>query len=147
MERKWRTWADSHLVHLISPNCYQTLGEAFETFKWFSDAGEWHIHFPKWERDLMVYAGATAMWVIAKMLKHRHNLTDDVRSHIYEALNKWTRELKKNGTPFMGGQTPNMADLAVFGVLSSMEGCKAFKDCLENTQIGNFENLSSKQYN
>ncbi|XP_065360849.1 prostaglandin E synthase 2 [Calliphora vicina] len=136
LERKWRTWADSHLVHLISPNCYQSLGEAFETFEWFSQAGEWDIHFPKWERDLMVYAGATAMWGIAKILKKRHQLTDDVRSHIYDACNKWTKEVEKRNTKFLGGNQPNLADLSVYGVLSSMEGCQAFKDCVQNTKIG-----------
>ncbi|XP_055914094.1 prostaglandin E synthase 2 [Eupeodes corollae] len=135
-ERKWRTWADSHLVHLISPNCYRSRAEAFETFEWFSDAGEWSVHFPKWERDLMVYAGATAMWLIGGMLKKRYGLSDDVRSHIYDALNKWTDELKKKNTKFLGGNQPNLADLSVFGVLSSMEGCQAFKDCLKNTNIG-----------
>ncbi|EDV96786.1 prostaglandin E synthase 2 [Drosophila grimshawi] len=135
-ERKWRTWADSHLVHLISPNCYQTLAESLETFEWFSKEGEWDVYFPKWERNLMVYCGATAMWLIAKMLKRRHNLTDDVRSHMYDALHKWTTDLKKRNTKFMGGKQPGLSDLAVFGVLSSMEGCQTFKDCLQDTNIG-----------
>lgn len=136
MDRKWRTWADDTLVHLISPNCYQTMGESLETFEWFSQAGEWDVHFPKWERDLMVYCGATAMWAIAKILKRRHALTDDVRSHMYDALDQWTAELKKRNTKFMGGKQPSLADLSVFGVLSSMEGCQTFKDCLKNTNIG-----------
>ncbi|XP_017488917.1 PREDICTED: prostaglandin E synthase 2 [Rhagoletis zephyria] len=135
-ERKWRTWADSHLVHLISPNCYRTLAEARETFEWFSKAGEWDIYFPKWERNLMVNVGAVAMWGISKMLKRRHGLSDDVRSHIYDALNKWTNELEKRKQKFMGGKQPNLADLAVFGVLNSMEGCEAFGDCMKNTKIG-----------
>ncbi|ALC44860.1 Su-P-, partial [Drosophila busckii] len=135
-DRKWRTWADKHLVHLISPNCYQTMGEALETFEWFSLAGEWDLYFPKWERDLMVYCGATAMWAIAKLLKRRHALTDDVRSHMYDALDKWTKAIKKQNTKFMGGKQPGLSDLAVFGVLSSMEGCQTFKDCLQNTNIG-----------
>ncbi|XP_034482985.1 prostaglandin E synthase 2 [Drosophila innubila] len=135
-ERRWRTWADNHLVHLISPNCYQTLNESFETFEWFSKAGEWDVYFPKWERNLMVYCGATAMWAIAKLLKRRHDLSDDVRSHIYDALDKWNTELKKRNTKFMGGKQPGLSDLSVFGVLSSMEGCQTFKDCLQNTNIG-----------
>ncbi|XP_030385261.1 prostaglandin E synthase 2 [Scaptodrosophila lebanonensis] len=135
-ERKWRNWADNHLVHLISPNCYQTLGESLETFEYFSQAGEWDIHFPKWERDLMVYCGAVAMWGISKILKRRHALSDDVRSHIYDALDKWTRELQKKKSRFMAGKQPGLSDLSVYGVLSSMEGCQAFKDCLQNTGIG-----------
>ncbi|XP_053955525.1 prostaglandin E synthase 2 [Anastrepha ludens] len=135
-ERKWRTWADSHLVHLISPNCYRTLGEARETFEWFSKAGEWDIYFPSWERNLMVNVGAIAMWGISKMLKRRHGLSDDVRTHIYDALDKWTKELEKRKQKFMGGDRPNLADLSVFGVLNSMEGCEAFGDCMANTKIG-----------
>lgn len=135
-ERKWRSWADDHLVHLISPNVYRTKDEAMETFEWFSDVGEWDVHFPKWERDLMVYVGAMAMWAISKRLKKRHQLSDDVRSHIYDACDKWIGAIEKKKTPFLGGKTPNLADLAVFGILNSMEGCQAFKDCLDNTKIG-----------
>ena len=36
----------------------------------------------------------------------------------------------------MGGQKPNLADLAVFGCLSAIEGCEAFKELLQNTDIG-----------
>lgn len=135
-ERKWRSWADSHLVHLISPNVYRNSAEALETFEWFSDVGEWDVHFPRWERNLMVYAGALAMWMISKRLKKRHGLSDDVRWHLYNACDKWTTEIGKKKTTFMGGAKPNLADLTVFGVLNSMEGCQAFVDCLENTNIG-----------
>lgn len=144
VERKWRNWADQHLVHLISPNCYRTYGESVETFNWFSDAGEWHIYFPKWERDLMVYAGAIAMWGISKMLIKKHKLTEDVRGHIYNALDSWTNELKKRKTTFLGGKQPNLADISVFGILNSMEGCQAFKDCLENTNIGKIFLIGNK---
>jgi microsomal prostaglandin-E synthase 2 len=44
--------------------------------------------------------------------------------------------LDKKKTRFMGGNKPNLADLSVYGVLCSMEGCTAFKDCVENTRIG-----------
>lgn len=135
-ERKWREWADNHLVHLISPNVYRTIGEAFHTFEWFSETGEWDHHFPRWERNLMVYVGATAMYLISKRLKTRHGLTDDVRIYMYEACDKWVGELDRKRTKFHGGAKPNLADMAVFGVLSSMEGCSAFKDCLKHTRIG-----------
>lgn len=35
----------------------------------------------------------------------------------------------------MGGNKPNLADLSVYGILSSIEGCMAFKDVLENTKL------------
>lgn len=136
-ERKWRSWADNHLVHLISPNVYRSYGEARETFEWFSEVGQWSNYFPEWERSLMVHVGTFAMWLISKRLKKKHQLTDDVRSHLYDACDKWMGALEKKKTKFMGGsKEPNLADLAVFGVLCSMEGCQAFKDCLDNTRIG-----------
>lgn len=138
-ERMWRSWADNHLVHLISPNVYRTYGEARETFEWFSEVGQWSAYFPEWEKSMMIHVGTFAMWAISKRLKKKHGLSDDVRSHLYEACNKWTNALSKRKTKFMGGDNePNLADLAVFGVLCSMEGCEAFKDCLDNTKIGSW---------
>uniref|UniRef100_A0A1L8E4I0 Putative glutathione s-transferase-related protein n=1 Tax=Nyssomyia neivai TaxID=330878 RepID=A0A1L8E4I0_9DIPT len=103
-ERKWRTWADNHLVHLISPNVYRTKDEALETFEWFSEVGQWSEHFPAWERNLMVYVGAAAMWAISKRLKKRHDLSDDVRGHMYDALDKWMSAVDKKKSPFLGGK-------------------------------------------
>jgi len=137
-EKQWRSWADEHLVHLISPNVYRSKEEALSTFHWFAEAGEWKQLFPEWEQKMMIYFGALAMYLISKRLKDRYELGDDVRKHLYSACNDWTAGLKKHGTKFMGGQEPNLADLAVFGILSSMEGCAAFTDCLENTAIGNW---------
>jgi microsomal prostaglandin-E synthase 2 len=44
--------------------------------------------------------------------------------------------MKKQGTNFMGGDTPDLSDLAVYGVLSSIEGCNTFQDLLQHTTIG-----------
>lgn len=84
----------------------------------------------------MVYGGAAAMYLISKRLKKRHNLSDDVRGEIYKACNSWMAELKKRKTMFLGGVEPNLADLAFYGALNSMEGCQAFDDILDNTSIG-----------
>jgi len=62
-------------------------------------------------------------------------LKDDVRQSLYDECNEWIRAVEQNGEKFMGGNKPNLADLAVYGVLSSIEGCLAFKDLQENTKI------------
>lgn len=93
----------------------------------------------------MVYVGASAMYVIAKRLKKRHSLTDDVRQHLYDACNRWTRALDKKKTKFLGGKQPNLADLSLFGALSSVEGSAAFRDVLDNTQIGTVRGFCSKE--
>lgn len=87
----------------------------------------------------MVHAGTAAMYLISKRLTKKHALGDDPRSHLYEACDEWTSMLEKKKTKFCGGdKEPNLADLAVYGTLCSMEGCSAFKDCLDNTKIGNW---------
>lgn len=65
----------------------------------------------------------------------RHNLKDDVRQSLYDECNYWMQALRKKGTPFMGGSKPNLSDLAVYGVLSSIEGCHAFEDLLLHSSI------------
>lgn len=135
-ERHWREWVDHHFVHLISPNVYRSSNEAINTFEWFSKAGEWDINFPRWERNLMVYFGAYAMWLISKRLKKRHNLSDDVRQDIYAACRVWLDELNKRNTKFHGGKKPDLADLALYGAMNSFEGCVAFADVRHHTKIG-----------
>lgn len=134
-ERKWREWTDNHFIHLISPNVYRTKEEALETFEWFAAISGWNDFFPRWERNLMVYVGAAAMYLISKRLKKRHHLKDDVREELYDACYAWTSELNKRKSQFLGGNKPNLGDLAFYGALTSMEGCQAFKDMLHNTNI------------
>lgn len=62
-------------------------------------------------------------------------LQDDVRQSLYEQCSTWVDAVEKNGGKFMGGNKPNLADLSVYGILSSIEGCIAFKDVQENTKI------------
>lgn len=62
-------------------------------------------------------------------------LKDDVRQSLYDECNTWINAVENSGGKFMGGDKPNLADLAVYGILSSIEGCLAFKDVRENTKI------------
>lgn len=61
-------------------------------------------------------------------------MKDNVRESLYDECNKWINEVNKRGQ-FFGGTSPCLADLAVYGVLSSIEGCLAFKELLLNTKI------------
>ncbi|KAK6629411.1 hypothetical protein RUM43_003228 [Polyplax serrata] len=135
-EKQWREWADNELVHTLSPNVYRTRDEALQAFNWFSEVGEWKKIFPAWENFLIVHVGAFVMWMVGDRLKKRHRLKDDVRESLYDSCRKWMKLLDEKKTIFLGGSTPNLADLAVYGVLSSIEGCLAFNDLLSNTKIG-----------
>ncbi|KAG5840753.1 hypothetical protein ANANG_G00192010 [Anguilla anguilla] len=129
-EMKWRQWADDWLVHLISPNVYRTPNESLASFDYIVREGK----FGTFEGFFAKYVGALAMFLISKRLKSRHNLQDDVRQDLYEAVNDWVSAIGKS-RKFMGGERPNLADLAVFGVLRVMEGLQSFDDMMENTKV------------
>lgn len=133
-ERKWRAWVDETLVHTLSPNVYRTPSEALQAFNYFSQVGEWEANFSFFDRLVVIYVGAIAMYFVGKILKKRHNLNEDVRLSLYEACREWVKSLENQ--PFMGGEEPNLADLSAYGVLSSIEGCTAFQDSLQQTDIG-----------
>uniref|UniRef100_A0A8C8RRG8 Prostaglandin E synthase 2 n=1 Tax=Pelusios castaneus TaxID=367368 RepID=A0A8C8RRG8_9SAUR len=129
-EMKWRKWADDWLVHLISPNVYRTPWEALASFDYIVHEGK----FGTVEGFFAKYVGAIAMFFISKRLKIRHNLQGNVREDLYKAANDWVTAVGKH-RPFMGGSQPNLADLAVYGVLRVMEGLEAYNDMMAHTKI------------
>ncbi|XP_048679141.1 prostaglandin E synthase 2 isoform X2 [Lepidochelys kempii] len=129
-EMKWRKWADDWLVHLISPNVYRTPREALASFNYIVHEGK----FGTVEGFFAKYMGAVAMFFISKRLKSRHHLQDNVREDLYKAANDWVKAIGKH-RPFMGGSQPNLADLAVYGVLRVMEGLEAYDDMMTHTKI------------
>ncbi|ESO04932.1 hypothetical protein HELRODRAFT_78591 [Helobdella robusta] len=152
--QRWREWTDNMLVHRISPNIYRSPMEAYDTFQVFAKE-----IFGTFHTNLIVIVGSAAMYFVGKILKRRHKLPDDVRDSLYEACNEWCRNISstdktskeqkkdtifspkftKNTTLekeiFYGGKEPNLADLAVYGVLNAMEGTAAFSDVLNHTPI------------
>jgi len=142
-ERKWRKWTDEKFIHMISPNVYRTPRESWDAFQYFSEYGQWEKHFSTFDRYLVLVVGTIAMWGIAKMLKKRHKLKDDVRESLYDHGNQWMKALGKR--KFMGGDKPNLADLAFYGSLTSFEGCLAFKDLTNSTKIGDWYYRTKKE--
>ncbi|XP_057975537.1 uncharacterized protein LOC131162932 [Malania oleifera] len=128
-EKKWRGWVDNHLVHVLSPNIYRTTTEALESFDYITTKG----NFSFTERIIAKYAGATAMYFVSKKLRKRHNITNE-RAALYEAAETWVNAL--NGRKFLGGLEPNLADLAVFGVLRPIRHLQSGRDMVEHTRIG-----------
>ena len=94
-ERRWRRWVDDELVHSLSPNVYRTPSEALAAFEWFDKVGRWEEVFSVWERYLVIYMGASVMWLLGKRLKKRHNLKDDVRQSFYDQCNHWMKALSR----------------------------------------------------
>ncbi|WOG84571.1 hypothetical protein DCAR_0103755 [Daucus carota subsp. sativus] len=130
-EKQWRSWVDNHLVHMLSPNIYRTTSEALESFDYITSNG----NFSFTEKYTVKYAGAAAMYFVSKNLKKKYNITDE-RASLYEAAEQWVNAL--NGREFLGGTKPNLADLAVFGVLRPIRYLRSGIDMVENTQIGDW---------
>ncbi|EDV27578.1 expressed hypothetical protein [Trichoplax adhaerens] len=125
-ENKWRQWVDDEFVHTLSPNIYRTPTEAIQAFDYFTEAGR----FNWFERFTARYGGAIAMYLVSKGLKRKYNLKDDVRESMYDSASKWVSAVGKK-EKFMGGDSPSLADLAVYGVLSAIEGLDAFEDLMK----------------
>lgn len=70
----------------------------------------------------MIYIGSLVMYVISKRLKKRHHLSDDPRQSLYREVSFFVNAVKNKGTPFLGGSEPNLADLAIYGCVSSIAG-------------------------
>ncbi|WCJ35070.1 Prostaglandin E synthase 2 [Euphorbia peplus] len=128
-ESKWRGWVDNHLVHVLSPNIYRSPSEALESFDYITTQG----NFSFAERVFAKYAGAAAMYFVSKKLKKRHNITDE-RAALYDAAETWVDALQ--GRKYLGSAKPNLADLAVYGVLRPIRYLQSGKDMVEHTRIG-----------
>nr|XP_054770281.1 prostaglandin E synthase 2-like [Lytechinus pictus] len=129
-EMKWRRWVDEVLVHYLPPNIYRSPSESLQAFSYISSLG----NFNAVEKVIMKYVGAAGMYFVAMKLKRKYNVKPDARESLYDAANEWMSVVGKKD--FMGGDKPNLADLSVYGVLSSIEGLDAFNDMCRMTKIG-----------
>ena len=80
------------------------------------------------------------MWWLGDRLRKKYNLKEDVRQSLYDEIDFWLREVKARGDLFMGGQNPDLSDLAVYGILNSIEGLEAFNDAMEHTKLATWYN-------
>ena len=97
---------DDKLVHVLPPNIYRTPSEALQASKYISSVGNFNV----FERVAAKYIGAFGMYFIAKMLKKKYRLDDDVRRSLYRYCKQWCAAIGKD-REFMGGKQPNLADL------------------------------------
>ncbi|KAL9987847.1 hypothetical protein ACROYT_G002219 [Oculina patagonica] len=128
-ERKWRKWVDNTFVHTLSPNIYRTASEAMQAFEYFTKES----NFSTVEKYTTYLAGPVVMYFVGKHVKNKYNIKNDVREAMYEEAEKWMKAVGKR--KFMGGSVPNLADLAVYGVLSGLEGLDAFRDLMTHTTM------------
>ncbi|KAL9275909.1 Prostaglandin E synthase 2-like protein [Drosera capensis] len=131
-EKEWLGWVDNHLVHVLSPNIYRSTGEALESFDYITTHGKCSFC---WFRLFFAFFHGESRGEVCwsySYVKQRHNITDE-RKALYDSAETWVYALK--GRDFLGGTKPNLADLAVFGVLRPIRHLRSGKDMVDNTRI------------
>uniref|UniRef100_A0A7S0X380 Prostaglandin E synthase 2 n=1 Tax=Mantoniella antarctica TaxID=81844 RepID=A0A7S0X380_9CHLO len=130
-EVKWGEWVDTRFVHVVTPNIYRTMGEAWRSFDYITERG----NFGFFTRYLVRVSGAVSMYLISQnVLKKRHGIVDE-RAALYACLEDWMDNAVGKGA-FCGGNAPNTADIAVFGVLRAVKTFETFVDAMEHTNVG-----------
>jgi len=136
IERKWRSWVDSDFVHRISPNIYGSFDQSLEAFRYFDQVGNWDKIFSWIDRMIVIYLGAFVMRLVAVKLKKQHELDDDVRAELNKSVSRFVKGALKNGNnKFAGGDRISLADLALYGAMTSFMGCSAFQDMIAANKL------------
>ncbi|MAJ97114.1 MAG: hypothetical protein CMI56_00680 [Parcubacteria group bacterium] len=126
MAQDWVRWADEKLAVLLFPNLVRTLGESRAAFSYVYSVP----HFTATQKFLNHNVGGLAMWLASGKLKKKYGIKDE-REALYSAVDHWTSDALENGKKsFAGGDKPHLGDVAVFGVLRSLQGLSIHKELL-----------------
>lgn len=131
-EQRWLTWVDEKLVKLLPPNIYRSMPESLQTFDYVSEC----MDFTAVQKVAIRYVGAAAMYGVAKKLKKKYAI-EEPRAALYAAVGEWLAEVDARGGAFYSGtDEPGLVDLAVWGVLHSLEPFDTWADVTEHTDVG-----------
>lgn len=119
-EDTWLKWADEILVRALPPLIYRNLPEALKAFDYITKEGK----FGWWQQRAIKYSGAFVMTMVAKKSAKAQGITKP-QKHLEQCLDQWAQAL--GDREYLGGSHPNGADLAIFGILSSVEEMPAFQ--------------------
>ena len=129
-QKQWRTWVDEKWVRVVTVNIYRTVGESLQTFEYMPSLGK----FSAFETTYVKYGGGLLMYMVAKKMRGKYKIADqkdaDPRDDLYACAKEWTAAMGER--PYMGGDSPSLADLGVYGVLQAIRGMDTFTDLLEH---------------
>ena len=123
-EDKWLAWSEKFVKGLPTA-IYDTLPNALQSFDYITKVGK----FNWFEKMSIKFSGAFVMTLVAKKIRKREQI-DNPDEFLKQKAGEWAEGL--SGRSFMGGQKPNGADLAVFGITRSVQGLRAGKALEEN---------------
>mmetsp|Transcript_27960 Transcript_27960/g.57452 ORF Transcript_27960/g.57452 Transcript_27960/m.57452 type:complete len:365 (+) Transcript_27960:164-1258(+) len=125
---RWVRFAADDLAALLYPNICGTLSDSYNAFGYVEDVDS----FSGLQKVSIRYLGALAMHFAASKIKKKRNITDE-KEALKLALDNFECEGLKNGAKLFssGIDTPDMGDVAVFGVLYSVRGLNAHSDSIQ----------------
>jgi len=127
-EKKWIEWSDDVLVRSLPPLIYKTYPNALKAFNYITTQKKFNL----FHRTLIKYSGAFVMMMVAKKKAKQNNIPDPCR-HFENCLREWAEAL--GNSDFLGGEKPNGADCAVFGILRSIHQLPAQKTLEANQTV------------
>jgi microsomal prostaglandin-E synthase 2 len=136
-EERWLTWSEDYVQGLPTV-VYGNLKSSLKSFSYVTKVGK----FSFIERLTIQYSGALIMTLVAKKIKKRRSI-EDPKAFLRKKVSEWSEGLE--GRPFMGGDKPNGADMAVFGISRIVANLEAGKIFNESPAFMSWFNAMSKQ--
>lgn len=116
-EDQWLAWSEKYVKGLPTA-IYDSLPHALASFDYITQVGK----FSWWQKISIKFTGAFVMTLVAKKIARREGITDP-EAFLKTRAAEWVSGL--TGRPYLGGDRPNGADLAVYGITRSVEGLSA----------------------
>lgn len=123
-EEAWLAWSEK-LVQGLPAVLYDHWMNSLRAFDYITKTGS----FGWLERRMIKYSGAFVMTMVGKKIRKREGIRDPA-GFLRQKADEWAEGL--NGRPFMGGEKPNGADLAVFGIVQAVAGLPAARILEDN---------------
>eukprot|EP00210_Caulerpa_lentillifera_P004371 g4169.t1 len=123
-EKQWRQWVDDRFVRILTANIYRSLNESWETFEYIAE----HGNFGLASRYITRMFGTATMYVIGRRMPQKYDIEGDLRQALYSAVDDWLTAV--GSKDFLGGRKPNLADLAVYGVIEAVHGKQHYSYCV-----------------
>lgn len=136
-EDAWLDWSQKYVKGLPTA-IYDTVPNALKSFDYITRVGK----FSWFQKISIKYSGALIMTLVAKKIKKREGI-EDPKGFLQVKAAEWAEGLKSR--PFMGGDTPNGADLAVYGITRSVSGLEAEKVLQGNIAFAQWQKRMDSQ--
>jgi microsomal prostaglandin-E synthase 2 len=134
-EAKWLAWSEEY-VQGMPTVVYKDFPSSLKSFSYITKVGK----FGWLDRRIVQFSGALVMTLVAKKIRKRQGITNP-KGFLRKRVADWAYGL--NGSPYMGGEKPNAADIAVFGISRVVAGLDAGKIFNENAIFSKWLNRMS----